>query len=191
MPKIKPVKNFDKTLADIIDRGITGADIARNPGKNLGFALAIQQISERKPSDQPRILKGTGFIEDFISATQQIKQEFITSETELLFGSQNILSSTIPGQVGNKPSSEQLAEIEARFRTPLQIATTKKSKLPLRPSGPDPLRSAPPTIISGQRQQRSPRRPGRAGRERPTILTSDQDAGGTVGPGRGGRTLLG
>lgn len=197
----KNVTNLGKTVADLIKRGITGADIARNPNINIGFANLLQAGADEKAANiaagNPNLeidatddLKEFSFLDDFISGVSAIKQDFITGEIERQFGPQNITSTTAAGGVGRKPTADEIAAIGASFQSPLARLVAGKPPLPglVERPGQRPGKTPPPTIISGQRQQPGrQRRRARGEALAPTILTSDSGPGGEIG----GPTILG
>ena len=187
MPHNKTLANIEKTIANVLKRGITGADIARNPGKNTPFATAIQKEANFQAGQIARGQKivfqnvkfeGTNLVEDFARATAELKQEFIRLELENQFGPQNITSTTDPAGIPAAPTAAQIKAIEDSFRTPLDLALSHEVPL----TGPTQPSKPPSTLISGQGASR---RRGRGGPQEPTILTSDSRRG------IGGSTILG
>ncbi len=188
----------------------TAAELAADPKLAITFARKFQEnidaqleafgmvMSDPGPissgKDRSRIDPQAVF--DFYNAQLQLQQDFVDAESERLFGSQDITSRSstvnaagartpVPGH-GSIATPEQIAEIEARFLTPLQLIEAGKDPNSLvRPPGPE-AKPRTPTIVSGAGAPR--RRPRGVGAQRSTILTSDADAlsGGPVG-----RTLLG
>ncbi len=192
----RAVENPEKVAAGLIERGITGADLARNPDTDVFFAALLQQeldfrneqIAKGKKPAKSGFFTGSGeFVKDFGAAQAEIRREFIDAEVERLFGPQNVTSSTTPGGVGRVPTAAQLTEIEGRFRSPLELSLAHQQFVTSVAKGAKPeTKTPPPTLISGQRQQ-ARRRPRRSDLAAPTILTGDAQSGRSLG----GSTILG
>ncbi len=189
----------------------SAADLAANPLINQRLAESTQRKNDTnlgrlgtafprqgvktgplvlgKASVGGRSLPVSQFDIDFFNAQSNLRQDFITSETERQFGPQGITSQTtaggkpIPGQVAARtPTSAELKSIGSSFISPLDRLRRGL------PSGPQTqqadrsaqARQANPTLISGQGIAR--RRLGRGG-DASTLLTSDADepiGGGTL-----------
>ncbi len=199
-------------LRAIANATFTASDLARNPQLNTKLAgdVASRIVSALGPQNFPkngktrlrdpepfavgtRIGFGVGGISqfefDFKTATDQLRSEFVTFETERQFGPQGVTSQTtaggnpIAGQVQSRtPTANELTAIERSFISPIDRARQGL------PSGPQTARSNAavqarrpnPTAVSGQGIRRTR---ARGGSTRGTLLTGDD--------GLGDRTLLG
>ncbi len=187
----------------IIGSTFSAGDLARNPSTNPALAASTQRKNELnlglRRSGLPRQGARPGplvlgrqsvggldlpisqFDIDFSNAQSNLRRDFVTSETERLFGPQGITSQTtaggkpIPGQVLSRtPTAAQLKSIGSSFISPLDRLERGL------PSGPQTqqtdrsaqARQANPTLVSGQGIRR--RRLGRGGAAS-TLLTSDSD----------------
>ncbi len=195
----------------IIASTFSAADLARNPRTNQALAASTQRKNDTNlgligtafprqgVSPGPLVLGAQSlggrdlpvsqFDIDFFNAQSNIRQDFITFETERQFGPQGITSQTtaggkpIQGQVlARTPTAAELKSIGSSFISPLDRLERGL------PSGPQTqqtdrsaqARQANPTLISGQGIAR--KRLGRGGTAS-TLLTSDADepiGGGTL-----------
>ena len=190
-----------KELSRFFESGLSGADLARNPGLD-GF-LNVSNFLQRELDRLSRaatIAQGgtpetrfglTTAANQFDLAQRSLRGEFVNAEIERQFGPQGVtsVSSTVgpdgvrrpvAGQrASTTPTDAQRQRIEAGFRTPLQRILAGGRAGAAAPSAPSQPRQ--PTIVSGGGIQRK-----RAtGAPKPTILTSDADTA------IGGQTLLG
>lgn len=215
-PRFAPVKLSERRVKKILDRGLTGADLARNPHLDPSMAASLAQesflrstatrtasriggvLKERNPNiytpdfdlsdvkDGP--LEGTSLLQEYRDEVERLRRAFIDTEVERQFGPQNITSrtSTVNAQ-------------GVRVLVPGQTATTRPTREQVSKIT-EGFRTPLELLQSGQPAKNvaglNPRSPtivsGRGVRRRsmePTILTSDSDSrrGGTLG----GSTILG
>lgn len=182
----KPTQ-FDLDL--VFSRGLSGADLARNPYLNPAIAIGLERERFLKGT-QDDIFGGTTLLAEYEAELARLRQAYTDEEVTRQFGLQNVTSRTstvnaqgvrtpIAGQgTTTKPTRKQLEKIGAKFQTPIELIRSGQS-----PSAAAAPKPRGPTIISGG----GIRRHKLSGS--PTILTSDSDESGR--DTLGGSTILG
>lgn len=211
-------REIEKELKSVLSRGLTGADLARNPflspvvARALSGEVFTRNLAETTLSDigglirnitgskhipnlgsldaESKRFKGTSLLSEFTTETARLKQAFVDEEVERQFGPQNVTSRTsiVNAQGVRVPVPGQSAITRPTQKQIDAIAASFRTPL-------QKLQPGQPTSLTPPARPRDPTIISGAGVRRrrivaaPTILTSDSDArGGSV---LGGSTILG